>query len=113
MNTRLVYAIKFVADMERAVAFHRDALGLTLRFQSPFWSEFATGDTTLALHPASAANPAGAVQIGYRTDDLTGLYDRRAETGVKFTAPPTAQRSALIARFLDSEGSECSLSDGR
>ena len=88
MNTRLVYVIKFVADMERAVAFHRDALGLTLSFQSPFWSEFATGDTTLALHPASAANPAGAVQIGYRTDDLTGLYDRRAETGVKFTAPP-------------------------
>ena len=61
---RLNYAIKFVADMDKAIAFYRDTLGLELKFQSPFWSEFATGQTTLALHPASADNPAGAVQLG-------------------------------------------------
>jgi len=32
---RLKYAIKFVADMERAVAFHRDILKLPLAFQAP------------------------------------------------------------------------------
>src|SRR5678816_3678782 len=47
---RLSYAIKYVADMARAIAFHRDVLGLPLKFQSPEWSEFATGQTTLALH---------------------------------------------------------------
>ena len=46
---KLAYAIKFVADMDRAVAFHRDVLGLMLKFQSPGWSEFLTGETTLAL----------------------------------------------------------------
>ena len=67
---RLNYAIKFVADMDKAIAFYRDTLGLELKFQSPFWSEFATGQTTLALHPASADNPAGAVQLGLAVDDL-------------------------------------------
>ena len=35
---RLNYAIKYVADMDKAVAFHRDVLGLELKFHSPFWS---------------------------------------------------------------------------
>ena len=48
-ETQLRYAIKFVADMEKAVKFHRDVLGLRLKFESPGWSEFATGKTTLAL----------------------------------------------------------------
>jgi len=43
-GTPLRYAIK-------AVKFYRDVLGLTVKFESPGWSEFATGETTLALHP--------------------------------------------------------------
>ena len=50
---KLNYAIKFVADMDRAAKFYRDVLGLPLKFQSPGWSEFETGDTILALHPGS------------------------------------------------------------
>ena len=42
---KLNYAIKFVADMDQAIDFYRDSLGLELKFQSPFWSEFATGTT--------------------------------------------------------------------
>ena len=37
------YVIEFVTDMDRAVKFYRDALGLPLKFQSPGWSEFSTG----------------------------------------------------------------------
>ena len=61
---KLNYAIKFVSDMDAAVAFYRDTIGLKLGFQSPFWSEFETGETKLALHPASDENPAGSVQLG-------------------------------------------------
>jgi len=50
-GTQLRYVIKFVADMDKAVKFHRDVLGLKVKFESPGWSEFATGETTLALHP--------------------------------------------------------------
>ena len=110
---RLTYAIKFVADMEGAVAFHRDVLGLALTFQSPFWSEFATGETRLALHPASEVNPAGSVQLGFCVDDLAGLYEARAVNGLDFTVPPKREHGALLARFRDCEGAECSLGEGR
>jgi catechol 2,3-dioxygenase-like lactoylglutathione lyase family enzyme len=58
-GTQLRYVIKFVADMDKAVTFYRDVFGLELKFESPGWSEFVTGGTTLALHPASDKNPAG------------------------------------------------------
>ena len=35
--------IKFVADMDKAVKFYRDVLGLKVKFESPGWSEFVTG----------------------------------------------------------------------
>ena len=113
MQAKLAYVIKFVADMGNAVAYHRDQLGLPVRFQSPEWSEFATGDVTLALHAASPANPAGTVQLGYAVDDLTSLYENRAQNGVDFTSPPRAQHGALLARFRDNDGRECSISGKR
>jgi catechol 2,3-dioxygenase-like lactoylglutathione lyase family enzyme len=107
---QLRYAIKYVADMDRAVAFHRDTLGLTLKFASPFWSEFDTGGTTLALHAASDDHPAGQVQLGFGVDDLASFYAAREEKGLTFTAPPENRFGATVSRFLDSEGAENSIS---
>jgi catechol 2,3-dioxygenase-like lactoylglutathione lyase family enzyme len=70
MTAKLRYAIEFVGDMDRAVKFYRDVIGLPLKFESPEWSEFSTGETTLALHPASDKNPAA------RTRDVTGRHCR-------------------------------------
>src|SRR5258705_174842 len=111
MSARLVYLIKFVSDMGKAVAFHRDALGLKLRFESPFWSEFDTGATTLSLHPASAKNPAGTCQPGFRVADLKDMYAERKKLGVAFSVEPSMQRGVLIGKFLDSDGVKNSISD--
>ena len=53
MAPKLKYIIEFVANMDRAVKFYRDVVGLPLKFESAGWSEFATGETSFALHPAS------------------------------------------------------------
>lgn len=107
---RLAYAIKYVADMDKAAAFHRDVLGLTLKFASPFWTEFDTGATVLALHAADEAHPPGRVQLGFGSDDLAAFYAAREANGVTFTAPPAPMHGTDIARFLDSEGAETSIS---
>jgi len=73
-GTQFRYVIKFVTDMNKAVKFYRDTLGLQLRFESPSWSEFATGETTLALHPASDQNPAGKVEFGFTVADVEAFY---------------------------------------
>ena len=107
---RLTYVMKFVADMDRAVAFYRDTLGLQLKFQSPGWSEFITGETTLALHIASEKNPAGACELGFRVDDIEAFHREKAAAGVVFTRPPFDEHGNKLANFLDSEGAEVSVS---
>lgn len=37
---RLVYAINHVSEMKRSVVFYRDASGLKLSFESPYWTDF-------------------------------------------------------------------------
>jgi len=111
MKAKLRYAIKFVANMDNAVRFHRDTLGLPLRFQSPEWSEFATDGVTLALHPASGKNPAGKVELGYVTQDLKEVYANREEIGIEFTSEPKPLHGVLLADIVDSEGARCGLGE--
>lgn len=107
---RLHYAIKFVDDMDSAVAFHRDKLGLTLGFASPFWSEFETGETKLALHPSSQENPSGTVQLGFAVGDIDRFFEQGRQDGLTFTSEPKDVHGTRIARFLDCEGAEVSVS---
>jgi catechol 2,3-dioxygenase-like lactoylglutathione lyase family enzyme len=110
MSTRLTYAICFVEDMEAATAFYRDTLGLAVRFASPFWTEMETGATTLALHPASAKNPAGGITLGFGVDDVEAFYAEKSAAGVPFIEPPREQRGVKIAAMRDSEGGEIRIS---
>jgi len=110
MPLKLNYIIKFVTDMDRAVKFYRDTLGLPLKFQSPDWSEFATGETTLALHSASEKNPAGKMELGLGAEDLDAFHKEMTGKGVKFSMPPTMQDfGGRLAQFKDSEGSDVSV----
>ena len=109
---KLNYVIQFVADMDRAVGFYRDVLGLPLRFQSPGWSEFSTGETSLALHPASSKSPAGSVEIGFNVSNLETFYQEMSAKGVQFSTPPTKQDfGGTLAQFLDSEGGRASVAE--
>jgi predicted enzyme related to lactoylglutathione lyase len=110
MDARFCYAIKFVADMDKAVAFYSDTFGLKVKFATPVWSEFETGDVTLALHPASDKNPAGAVEIGFSTEDLAGIHADRASNGLDFIEAPRLEHGTLLSQILDCEGAAVSLS---
>jgi len=107
---QLSYLIEFVADMDKAIAFYRDTLGLPLKFQTTKWTEFATGSTTLALHPASAENPPGTLQAGFTVPDIHQFYGEATAKGVEFVSPPTAQEFGTIAGFRDCEGTVASVS---
>jgi catechol 2,3-dioxygenase-like lactoylglutathione lyase family enzyme len=113
MPNQLHYVIKFVADMDQAVKFYRDTVGFTLKYQTPDWSEFATGETLLALHLASPTNPPGSVQLGLRVSNMQTFYREMVDKGVKFSQEPTAEHEVMVARFLDMDGKECSVSEAR
>jgi predicted enzyme related to lactoylglutathione lyase len=111
MAPRLSHIIEFVSDMDRAVKFYRDTVGLPLKFQSPGWSEFSTGETVLGLHPASAQNPAGNFELGFRVPDIEQFHAEMAGKGVQFPMAPRKQDfGGMLAQFLDSEGAHVSVS---
>ena len=99
--------IKFVANMDKAVKFYRDVMGLQLKFESQGWSEFVTGETTLALHPASEKNVAGRVELGFTVADVEAFYRDMSAKGVLFTMPPKKQDfGGVLAPY---EGAHCSV----
>jgi lactoylglutathione lyase len=109
MASTLAYVMEFVGDMDHAAAFYRDTLGLSLKFSSPDWTEFATGETTLVLHSATPQHPAGTFRLGFHVADLQAFYTEMTGKGVTFIMPPTPQFGTTVAQLLDSEGAECSV----
>jgi lactoylglutathione lyase len=116
MFSKVDYIMVNVSDMSRSVAFYRDILGLSLKFESPGWSEFQTGATTLALHWAEArlggedrtsAEPvAGTCSIGFSVQNLEATHRELAARGARFVVPPTEQvnEGIRLAVCVDPDG---------
>ena len=116
MFKQIDYTMIVVSDMDRSVEFSRDKLGIPLKFQSPDWTEFATGTTTLALHGGGvrSENPpagdpskiAGACSIGFNVDDVDNTYEELKGKGIRFIMPPMQREGEGIklAVALDPDG---------
>jgi lactoylglutathione lyase len=110
MTTSMTYAIKFVGNMDAAVRFHVAQLGLQLRFQSPEWSEFETGQTTLALHQASAEHPAGSCELGFGVPDIERFFAAQTAQGTQIVQAPSELHGRRIMKVRDADGAEVSVS---
>src|SRR5207302_1837912 len=120
---RVSYAIVFVSDMKRSVAFYRDVIGLPLRFESPGWTEFATEGATLALHAAGesakgsgdpAEHPAGSCRPGLSVPHLDAFHQRMIEKNVFCVqAPREISPGARVAQYADPDGLEISIGEHR
>ncbi len=116
MFSKVDYIMVNVSDMSRSVAFYRDVLGLSLKFESSGWSEFQTGATTLALHllPARAGSEgrapvgpvAGTCSVGFSVEDLEATYRLLTARGARFILAPTEQANEGIrlAVCIDPDG---------
>ena len=118
---KLSYAIVFVSDMSKSVAFYRDVIGLPLRFESPHWTEFATEGATLALHASEGPGtkddpekvPAGRCRPGFRVGDLDAFHKRMVEMKVPCIQEPTNVFGARLAQYLDPDGLGISVGEER
>jgi catechol 2,3-dioxygenase-like lactoylglutathione lyase family enzyme len=96
----------FVSDMDRAVKFYTEVLGMNLEYRfGNHWASLRTGDLTMGLHPESAENPAGrkgSITIGFRVsepiEDVVGKLEGK---GVKFHGTIIQDRGGL--KFIDFE----------
>lgn len=119
---RISYAIVFVSDMSRSLAFYRDVIGLPLKFDSPGWTEFATEGATLALHKSEDGGstrddphqvPAGRCRPGLSVPNLDEFHKRMVAHNVTCIQEPKMVFGARIAQYLDPDGLGISVSEAR
>ena len=79
-----------VRDIDRAVAFYRDVLGVPLLFQVPGqpMAFFASGDVRLYLGVPESEEFASRCTIYFRVDDLDAEHERIAATGTAMLGAP-------------------------
>jgi methylmalonyl-CoA/ethylmalonyl-CoA epimerase len=89
-----------VRELERAVAFYRDVLGMTLLFQAPpGLAFFDCGGIRLMLSlPEGSADQGQSPVIYYRVADLKSSFDEIIGKGARIESEPH-----LIARMPDHE----------
>jgi len=89
-----------VGDLERAIAFYRDALGMRFLFQAPpGLAFFDCGGIRLMLDaPARAQAGHNGSVIYYKVPDLQAAFETLSARGVVFEAKPH-----LVARLPDHE----------
>ena len=100
-----------VRDMERAVAFYRDALGLRFLFQAgPRLAFFDCGGVRLMLSPPEAPEHDHASSILYfRVQDIKAAHELLAARGVAFRDTPhkiadMPDHELWMTHFDDTEG---------
>jgi catechol 2,3-dioxygenase-like lactoylglutathione lyase family enzyme len=104
---RLDLVFYWVTDMQRAVAFYRDVLGLRLlRQDSATWAEFDAGGRRFALHSAGDGQPVGGggATAVFEVDDLRRAKGELSAKGVRFVHEGDVEGYARFASFLDPDG---------
>lgn len=105
---RLDHVYYWTQDMDRAVKFYRDVLGLELiRQEGSSWAEFETGTIRLALHGAVEGRPAeaGGATAVFEVDDLDATRAALEERGVELLDHMgEVEGFARFASFLDPDG---------
>jgi predicted enzyme related to lactoylglutathione lyase len=101
----------FVTDIDRALLFYRDHLGLPLLHQGSFGAEFMDGEkgqTRLGVHPA--VHPNSLAMVGRETgitlhvENLLDFCERLHQRGVNFVTEPTQQGFGIMAMVADPDG---------
>ncbi len=112
MPVLAAYTLVFVKDMARAVAFYRDALGLTVRFSTPDWSELEIAGAIIALHAGRTGGEA-ETPLGFKVLNVDAVVNRIVERGGFILAPKRqAPGEPAIVKAGDTEGNLFFLSEG-
>lgn len=100
-----------VDDMERSVAFYRDALGLRVKYQTDDWVELDAGNVTIALR-RFGSGPEGRPELGvgegativFEVDDIEAAKAELEGSGVRLLGGVFTYGAVRLAAFEDVNG---------
>ena len=106
------YLILIVEDLDRALGFYNDVLGLRLGHRSGDYAQLDTGATRLALYTRSAmaktlgrsldapASNAPGFEVGFKVADVDAAFNELVARGAQPVVAPTdrfwGQRTAYL-----------------
>ena len=104
-----------IHDIDRAVAFYRDALGLPFLFAAPpNLAFFDCGGVRLMLSPPSPGHDHPGSVLYFAVDDIEAMHRTLTGRGVTFSEAPKKiaslpDRDVWLAAFADTEGNPLAL----
>jgi catechol 2,3-dioxygenase-like lactoylglutathione lyase family enzyme len=106
---KVSHVILRVTDMQRAVTFYEDAVGLEVLARSDLFAFLDAGSIHVALNIGDPPDPSTTTEIVLEVDDVIEGYHRMADRGVPFEIEPrvvTADgaRELHAAHFRDPDG---------
>jgi predicted enzyme related to lactoylglutathione lyase len=109
-----------VTDLDRAIAFYRDVLGIPMLFRVPGRSMafFQSGDVRLYLGVPESPAYRSNVMLYFTVDDIDTEHARLAAAGVAMAEPPhvvhrDGEIELWMAFFSDPEGQNLALMQER
>ena len=105
---RVDFLVAPTRDLERAISFYGETLGLARSNDHPQWAEFEMGNVTIAVgSPESvgwefAPLPKGSIAI--RVPDVADARTKLEEAGVEFSGETIDSGVCHMAFFTDPDG---------
>jgi catechol 2,3-dioxygenase-like lactoylglutathione lyase family enzyme len=97
-----------VREMERSLAFYRDALGLAVQFASGEFTFLSAGGISVVLRTAAGLEPAADgrwSELVFHVEDIDAAHRQLRERGVAFRVEPRiVTGDQLAADFRDPDG---------
>ncbi len=112
MNVESVKCMLMAQDMDRAVRFYRDVIGLKVAFESREWTELTFGNAVIALHGGGTGNYQ-KTGLSLQVRDIALACKELEAGGAKIASPPQTRPGEPIklAEVLDTEGNAFSLTE--
>jgi lactoylglutathione lyase len=106
----LAEVVLYVSDMERAIQFYRDIIGLELDVESESWTTFRTGGCTLALHlVAERRSGVGEPDPTFVVADAAAERERLAAADVVVTQIREPAPGVRVFDLRDPDGNRISI----
>ncbi len=106
-DTRIAFVMYPVTDMERAVAFYQDVLGLRKSgIDQPYWVEFEVAGTTFGVgNFEQVGKPGTAQSLALEVADMTQFRAALTRGGVE-SSEPYETPICFISAVRDPDGNQ-------
>ena len=104
-----------VSDMDKALEFYGDTLGLDIEQQEDDWSLVVAGAVRIGLNGRDSEHSGGeggAVIAFAVSEDIEGSVEELRAAGVEIAGDVSEHPWGKVATFLDPDGNELQLFEG-